>query len=276
MARRPSLDELERRLQALIEVRLVNLLPGSRTEDMVVQQLAAVVRSNTDYDRTDSQFPAAYELRVPPAEMAQWEDDQELMDELTNVIKTIAGESGFALSVSPSLQMRGDPSLRAGEIQIHVVQPESSIATTQGVPHGEPAAAPESPIPQNAFLIIGGVKVHPLDRSVVNIGRRSDNHVVLDDPRISRYHAQLRAIRGRYVVFDLNSTGGTFVNGQRTTQCVLYPGDVLSLSGVSIIFGQDNPPPGTRRTGTEPLTHPSPHDRPTAVFKRPTQEESKD
>lgn len=276
MARRLSLDELERRLQSLIELRLVNLLPGSRTEGMVVHQLAAVVRSNTDYDRTDGQFPSSYELRVPPLEMAQWQDNQELRDELTSVIKTIAGESGFALSAPPMLQIRGDSALKPGEIQIRVVPTENSVPSTQGVPLGEPAAGTESPIPHNAFLIVGGVKVYPLDRSVVNIGRRSDNHVIVDDPRISRYHAQLRAIRGRYVVFDLNSTGGTFVNGQRTTQSVLYPGDVLSLAGVSIIFGQDNPPPGTRRTGTEPLTNPPASDRPTAVFKRSIQEESQD
>jgi pSer/pThr/pTyr-binding forkhead associated (FHA) protein len=70
-----------------------------------------------------------------------------------------------------------------------------------------------------------------------------ENQLVIDDPRVSRNHAQLRAIKGRFVLFDLNSTGGTFVNGQRTSQTVLYPGDVISLAGVALIFGQDNPPP---------------------------------
>ena len=93
------------------------------------------------------------------------------------------------------------------------------------------------------FLIIEGVKVHPLNETVVNIGRRLENQLVIDDPRVSRNHAQLRAIKGRFVLFDLNSTGGTFVNGQRTSQTVLYPGDVISLAGVALIFGQDNPPP---------------------------------
>jgi pSer/pThr/pTyr-binding forkhead associated (FHA) protein len=82
-------------------------------------------------------------------------------------------------------------------------------------------------IPENAFLIVEGVKVFPLTTSVINIGRRLDNQLVIDDPRVSRNHAQLRSIKGRFVVFDLNSTGGTFVNGQRTSQSVLYPGDVI-------------------------------------------------
>ncbi len=50
---------------------------------------------------------------------------------------------------------------------------------------------------------------------------------------------ELRAIRGRYVLFDLNSTGGTFVNGQRITQFTLRPGDVISLAGVTIIYGEE-------------------------------------
>jgi pSer/pThr/pTyr-binding forkhead associated (FHA) protein len=195
---------------------------------------------------------------------------------MTSVIRTIANESGFSPSAPPVLRVKGESALKPGEIEIRALPPEKDVAATQGTPPGEPAAALDSSLPGNAFLILGGVKVFPLERSVVNVGRRSDNHVVLDDPRISRYHAQLRAIRGRYVLFDLNSTGGTFVNGQRTTQSVLYPGDVISLAGVSIIFGQDSPPPGTRGAGTEPFAQTPAHDRPTAILRRPFEEDSED
>jgi pSer/pThr/pTyr-binding forkhead associated (FHA) protein len=41
------------------------------------------------------------------------------------------------------------------------------------------------------------------------------------------------------MIFDLNSTGGTFVNGKRVTQSMLYPGDVISLAGVPLIYGQE-------------------------------------
>jgi pSer/pThr/pTyr-binding forkhead associated (FHA) protein len=96
-----------------------------------------------------------------------------------------------------------------------------------------------------------------------------DNTLVIDDPRISRNHAQLRAIKGRYIIFDLNSTGGTFVNGQRTSQSVLYPGDVISLAGVPLVFGQDNPPPRPDLADTNPLSEAS-SERPTAFLNRKT------
>jgi pSer/pThr/pTyr-binding forkhead associated (FHA) protein len=132
---------------------------------------------------------------------------------------------------------------------------------------------PEGPetddtIPQNAFLIIDGVKIQPLKEAVVNIGRRLENHVIIDDPRISRQHAQLRAIRGHYVLFDLNSTGGTFVNGQRTTQTVLYPNDVISLSGVILVYDQDLERGDVEETS--PLSDPGSTAQPTATMEKIT------
>src|SRR5512143_1132626 len=108
-------------------------------------------------------------------------------------------------------------------------------------------------IPEDAFVIVDGVKVIPLTTPLIRIGRRVENNLVLDDPRVSRNHAELRAINGRYVLFDLGSTGGTFVNGLRITQTVLYPGDVISLAGVNIVYGQKNPPPRLDLKETSPL-----------------------
>jgi len=116
-------------------------------------------------------------------------------------------------------------------------------------------------------VIIEGVKVFPVSEPVLNIGRRMDNQLVIDDPRVSRNHAQLRIIKDRVVLFDLNSTGGTFVNGQRTSQCVLYAGDVISLAGVALIFGQDNPPARADLNDTSPLKNP-PGERPTIMLRR--------
>ena len=95
---------------------------------------------------------------------------------------------------------------------------------------------------EDAFLILNGVDLFALRVPVVSIGRRIDNVVVLNDPRVSRQHAELRSYHGRYVVFDMGSSGGTYVNGQRVTHSILYDGDVISLAGVHLIFRQKNLP----------------------------------
>ncbi len=89
-----------------------------------------------------------------------------------------------------------------------------------------------------AFLIVNGDRVIPLDQLVTNIGRKSDNQIIIDDPHVSRYHAQIQKVKGRFILVDLDSTVGTSVNGKNIKQVFLKPGDVISLGGVPIIFGQ--------------------------------------
>ena len=93
-----------------------------------------------------------------------------------------------------------------------------------------------------AFLILNGVDLFPLKLPVISMGRRIDNVLVLNDPRVSRAHAELRCFEGRFVLFDMGSSGGTYVNGKRVTHSVVYDGDVISLAGVHLIFRQKNIP----------------------------------
>lgn len=90
-----------------------------------------------------------------------------------------------------------------------------------------------------AFLVIQN-QVFPLTREVTLIGRRLTNHLVVDDRRVSRMHAQIRSINNQFLLVDLNSTGGTFVNGEKIYQIALYSGDQISLAGIPISFVQDS------------------------------------
>jgi hypothetical protein len=123
------------------------------------------------------------------------------------------------------------------------------------------------PLPRNAFLVLQGTRVIPLNRPFIKIGRQLDNHIILEDPRVSRSHAQIKLVNDSFMIFDMNSTGGTFVNGERTEQSVLYPGDVVSLAGVVFIFSQEMPArPGDMKIIE--LGSPFAADRPTAVIHR--------
>jgi len=92
-----------------------------------------------------------------------------------------------------------------------------------------------------AFLIVNGKHAVSLERSVTTIGRKSDNHVVIKDPHVSRYHAQIRNIKGRYLVMDLESTVGTSVNGKKISQTFLKEGDIVSVGGTPLLFGVGAP-----------------------------------
>ena len=68
------------------------------------------------------------------------------------------------------------------------------------------------------------------------IGRDPQNDVVLDDRRVSRKHAEVRLRLGRYTLYDLQSTNGTYVNGRRVAEKVLEDKDKISIGGLEIVF----------------------------------------
>jgi hypothetical protein len=266
-----NLEQLEARLRALIEVKLVSALPGIQVEDLVVHKLADAMKNNLVEDMAgDKIAPNVYTLVTPPKLAESWQQP-ELLNAMINSLKIVGEEAGLKFSAPPAISIVQNPQLPDNAIDVVASHKLEAAADTRGMTPANNAVADsdEEAFPKNAFLIVDGVKVFPLRQSVINIGRRLDNHLVIDDPRISRNHAQLRAIKGRFVIFDLNSTGGTFVNGQRTSQSVMYPGDVVSLAGVPLVYGQDNPPPRPDLAETNPLSEAS-AERKTAYLDRKT------
>ena len=80
---------------------------------------------------------------------------------------------------------------------------------------------------------------YSLEGDQLTIGRDSSNGVTINDAEVSRKHARLTFQGGKYVLEDLGSTNGTFVNGQRLAgPVVLKAGDVVSL-GEQIVLMYD-------------------------------------
>ncbi|HVN16406.1 MAG TPA: FHA domain-containing protein [Anaerolineales bacterium] len=81
--------------------------------------------------------------------------------------------------------------------------------------------------------------VYPLEGDQLTIGRDSANTISINDAEVSRRHSRLTFQGGKYVVEDLGSTNGTFVNGQRLSgPYVLKAGDVVAL-GEQIVLMYD-------------------------------------
>ena len=92
----------------------------------------------------------------------------------------------------------------------------------------------------NAFLIID-TQVFSLSETPTLIGRRLDNHLVISDPMVSRYHARVEREDSDYLIIDLDSSGGTYVNGERINRVTLNSGDSIVLAHIPLVFVQNAP-----------------------------------
>jgi pSer/pThr/pTyr-binding forkhead associated (FHA) protein len=85
-----------------------------------------------------------------------------------------------------------------------------------------------------------------LEGDQLNIGRDSSNDIIINDAEVSRRHARLTFQGGKYVLEDLGSTNGTFVNGQRLAgPRVLKAGEVVSFGEqIVLVFEATTLDPG--------------------------------
>jgi pSer/pThr/pTyr-binding forkhead associated (FHA) protein len=115
------------------------------------------------------------------------------------------------------------------------------------VERGQAPAQPEPPVagvdalPAGSALLV--VKRGPnagsrflLDRDTTSAGRHPDSDIFLDDVTVSRRHAEFRREGGDFVVIDVGSLNGTYVNREPVDQAVLSGGDEVQIGKFRLVF----------------------------------------
>ncbi len=84
-------------------------------------------------------------------------------------------------------------------------------------------------------------RTHELKVDKTTIGRVEDNTFSIAEPSVSSHHCEI-LLKGKDVlVKDLNSTNGTFINGEKVTESVIKPGQILRLGQVEMRLETDTP-----------------------------------
>ncbi len=210
--------------------------------------------------------PNIYWIYLNPADYEALREAQPtLPEDLTQSVIELAAQAALVLTQIPVVEVHSAESIPRHQVSVaaRYVPPEaadpgktSEMSPGAGAMRAELERAPDA----SSFLILDGQRTLNLTQPAVTLGRSLDNTVIVNDPRVSRHHAQLRRRAGRYVIYDMGSSGGTMVNGDRVSECLLQAGDVISLAGVQIIYGEDNPTPPMPPDIQD--TPPMPNDRP--------------
>jgi hypothetical protein len=202
----------------------------------MVPNLYTIELSQTDYERLgDYEDDLSDDLVAAAQEHADSQGYQPGGPLEVQLVEGEGLETGvFRVRPATAKQVGREPAASAGAAP----RPHTSDGTVideapvhRPTPRSNPSARP--------WLDIGGDR-YPLLGSLTTIGRDETADIVIDDPGVSRRHSEIRVTTdGPHLVTsirDLNSTNGTFVNGERITTQRLQDGDRLTIGRTSATF----------------------------------------
>ncbi len=250
---------LESQLEQLVESAFANLFNKRiRARDLALELARAMesgVTSSSSGD-TRSLAPDQYVIHLH-SEVHQrlLAKEPRLATILSGHLVEMATFLGFQLAKIPSVKLVVANDLVVGKVVVTVAHSERSPNSTLAMERVEiadasPESAPETSVAQ---LIIGDGKIVSLQAEVVNVGRDRENHIVLEDPYVSRHHMQLRLREGGYLLFDVNSHAGTFVNNVRVREHRLQSGDVIYIGKTQILYLEEPSENGDEINQTQAL-----------------------
>jgi hypothetical protein len=231
-------SRFEQRIEQLVEGSFARLFAGRLQPREVAMHLARAMEDNAK-PQSDGRplAPSIFTVWLNPQDYdALMIAHPELPQALADAVISVANHADMLLNTTPVVRLQADLTVPLRTLSVFANH-EPDTRSTQVLEIV--TAPPVHPTPHNPQLLIGGTRYIPLDRHVINIGRRQDNHIVIDDMRVSRYHAQIRLRFGAYVIYDLGSNAGTYINEHRITEYILKPGDVISLAGVPLVYIED-------------------------------------
>src|SRR5438445_3055037 len=196
--------------------------------------------------------PNSYMVSLAPTDYAEFEQYKRSLErDLAEAVLGAARDRSFTLLAYPTVELEQDEDVSPGDVRVACALVDAS---GEEVPANEPERlggvaaghtmvldrdallATKPRAPQGAIVAREGSvrREVPLTADPITVGRDPKNDIVLDDRRVSRRHAEIRLRLGRYTLYDLQSTNGTFVNGRRIAEIVLPDEDRITIRGAEL------------------------------------------
>jgi hypothetical protein len=251
------LRNLEAKLGGLVEGAFGRAFKSRVQPVELAQKLAKEMEDNQVVSVSRVYVPNHYRVFLSPDDREQFSSyEPALRKELSDYLLEHARAEGLALTSRPQIDLETDERLGLGEFGIQAQllgDLEEEESEERGGPsQGDfghtmvysPTAAPRvEPGPSTSgsrqALLVGQDKRNVLSGSRVLLGRSRECDIMVNDPNVSRRHAELRFEGGRWTVVDLGSTNGIKVNGRRVDQRELSDGDKVTLGVTDLTFELD-------------------------------------
>ena len=242
------LRSLEAKIEGLVQGAFSRAFQSRVQPVEIARKLAKEMDDHKSVSISRVYVPNHYSVFLSPGDREQFTDyETGLKRELSDYLLEHARAEGLSLSTRPAVEFQTDDRLRLGEFGIQARTVQAPADDTGEPQQGElghtmvyspdraarPLAAPTA---AGRAMLVGAGKRRVLSGERLVLGRSRDCDVVLDDPNVSRHHAELRVSGGDWVVADLGSTNGVKVNGRRVDHATLGDGDEITLGRSTLTF----------------------------------------
>ncbi|HZT53677.1 MAG TPA: DUF3662 and FHA domain-containing protein [Gaiellaceae bacterium] len=247
-----------------IEQRLERIFEGIfgrafRTNVQPVELARKLAKEMDDHRSTSVRrvyVPNEYTVYLSPGDREQFEGfETSLLAELEEYLAEHAARENYALLTPPHVRFETDADLGTGEfgIAVRIAQDErpgaeraeeapSPGATMVYKPRIQPtqaASAEELGVEREVAVLRWNGQRRVLDKRRSVLGRSRDADVRIDDPNVSRRHAEIVQEGSVYWLVDLGSTNGTEVDGRRIRRARLADGTRFTLGETTLTFSTE-------------------------------------
>jgi Protein of unknown function (DUF3662)/FHA domain len=255
------LKSIESRIAGLVEGTFSRAFKSEVRPVEIARKLGREMEEHKSYSVSRMYAPNEYRVYLSARDRQRFADEEGyLTSELAGYLLEHARRENLALRSRPVVEFVTDERLGLGEFGIQTRTSAPPAADPRQPPPQAPPSAPEpdpggrtmvystsermaEPLRESAaseqrtaLLLMDGKRL-VIGSAGVTLGRSRQCDVTVDDPNVSRTHAEIRARGGSWVVTDLGSTNGSRLNGRPLEEpTVLKPGDEIELGTTTLEF----------------------------------------
>jgi hypothetical protein len=213
-----GLEQFERRLERMVEGAFAKAFRGQLQPVELGRRITREMDLHRNVAARSVIAPNHFDIYLATPDYERFEGfGDELNRELVEAVREHASSERYVLLGPIGIVIHEDPDLNTSTFAIESEVSEGVLAPTDSLV-----------LPDGRRIGIGD--------DVITIGRLPECAVALDDPNVSRRHAQLRRENGSVVLVDLGSTNGTKVNGIQVRERRLTPGDTVTVGTTTMRF----------------------------------------
>ena len=246
------LRSLENKIADLVEGTFSRAFRSEVRPVEIARKLAREMEEHKSSSVSRTYAPNEYRVFLSPRDRERFADyEGALGEELAGYLLEHARRERLVLLTRPTVEFETDDRLGLGEfgIQTRMAPPDGqdddeapaeqsgrTMVYSTSERHSEPLEERARSRAETALLVLGGKRM-VVGPAGATLGRSRKCDIVVDDPNVSREHAEVRPRGGSWVLVDLGSTNGSSINGRRTDGAeVLKPGDEIELGTSTMTF----------------------------------------